>query len=74
MAEASSQDGDIGRHGSPLHKTTSKLQLKYRTNITTVRYPVERKSNYGIKETTSIQTVKKDEPGERAGPTSMCGR
>ena len=31
---SSSQDGDIGRHGSPLHTTTSKLQLKYRTIIT----------------------------------------
>ena len=31
---ASSQDGDIGRRGSPPHTTTSKLQLKYRTTIT----------------------------------------
>ena len=29
-----SQDGGAGRHGSPLHTTTSKLQLKYRTFIT----------------------------------------
>ena len=30
----SGQDGGIGRHGSTLHTTTSKLQLKYRTFIT----------------------------------------
>ena len=28
------QDGSVGRHGSPLHITTSKLQLKYKTTIT----------------------------------------
>ena len=27
-------DGSLGRHGSTLHTTTSKLQLKYRTTIT----------------------------------------
>ena len=31
---ASGQDDDIGRHGSPLCTTTSKLQLKHRTTIT----------------------------------------
>ena len=31
---ASGQDGTIGKHGSPLLTTTSKLQLKYRTTIT----------------------------------------
>ena len=30
----SGQEGGIGRHGSPPHTTTSKLQLKYRTTIT----------------------------------------
>lgn len=32
--EASSQDGNVGRHGSPLCTTTSKVQLKYKTTIT----------------------------------------
>ena len=54
----SCQDGATGRHGSPICTTTSKLQLKYRTTtLRTIRNQVEWKSgNYGIKETTSIQT------------------
>ena len=32
--QTSSQDGGIGRHGSPPCTTTSKLQLKYRITIT----------------------------------------
>ena len=33
-AGTSSQDGGVGRHGSALRTTISKLQLKYRTTIT----------------------------------------
>ena len=33
MKETSSQDGGVWRHGSPLHITTSKSQLKYRITI-----------------------------------------
>ena len=38
----SDQDGDIGRYGSPLHTTTSKLKLKYRTTITQNRQKLSR--------------------------------
>ena len=33
MLVISRQDGSIGKHGSPPHTTTSKLQLKYRTSL-----------------------------------------
>ena len=54
----SSQDGSTGGLESPLYTTTSKLQLKYKTTITQNHQNlVEWKpNNYGIKETTSIQT------------------
>ena len=31
--KTSGQDGGVGRNGSPLRTTTTKLQLKYRTTI-----------------------------------------
>ena len=33
MERTSSKDVSIGRHGSPLHTATTKLQLKYRTTV-----------------------------------------
>ena len=72
---ASVQDGGIGKHGSPLHTSTSKLQLKYRTtSLRTISNWVEWKSdNYEIKETTSIQTGRRDGDAEQADPTSTYG-
>ena len=68
----SGQDGTISRCGSSLHKTTSKLQVKYRTAII-VRNQVEWKSdNYGIKETTSIRLVVGGTETGWAGPTLTC--
>ena len=57
--KASSQDGSVGRHGSPALTTTSKSQLKYRTTITQKcpKLSSMKSDNYGIKETMSIQTV-----------------
>ena len=51
----SSQDGAIGKHSSPPHITTSKLQLNYRTTvIRIIRNWAECKSyNYRIKEETT---------------------
>ena len=66
----SGQDSTISRCGSSLHKTTSKLQVKYRTAII-VRNQVEWKSdNYGIKETTPFQTGRKGREVEWADPHS----
>ena len=60
--EASGKDGSIGRHGSPLHTTTSET-----TN------QVEWKSDkYGIKETTSIQTGRRGTDVEWAGLLNTC--
>ena len=43
-------------------------------SLRTIGNPVDWKSNnYGIKETTSIHTGKKDTDMERAGLTHMCG-
>ena len=64
---ASCQDGSIGRHGSPLSTTTSKLQLKYRTTIS--QKQVEWKSdNYRSKETTTIQTGRRGTDMEYVDP------
>ena len=67
----SSQDGGIGKHGSPPRTSTSKLQLKYRTtSLTIIRNQAEWKpDNYGIKETTSIQTGRRGADVEWADPT-----
>ena len=72
----------MGRHGSPLHTTTSKLQLKYRTTITQehqrwnwmevwqLQNWVEWKSNNdGIEGATSIYTGRRSTDAERTGPT-----
>ena len=43
-------------------------------SVRTIRNRGEWKSyNYGIKETTSIQTDRGDRDGEQALPTSICG-
>ena len=64
--ETSMQDGDVGRHGSPLHTTTSKLLLR------NIRNRMEWKSdNYRIEETTSIQTGRRHADAEQAGPTPV---
>ena len=72
---ASVQDGGIGKHGSPLHTSTSKLQLKYRTtSLRTIRNQAEWKSdNYGIKETTSIETGRRGADVEWARFSPTCG-
>ena len=70
---APSQDGDVGRHGSPLCTTTSKSQLKSSTpSLRNVRNQVEWKAdNYRIEETTSIQNGRRGTDMARAGPTPM---
>ena len=50
----SGQDSHVGRHGSPLHTTTSKLQLKYRTTITS--------GKSGIKLSGSLTTTELKKP------------
>ena len=73
--DTSGQDGGFSRHSSPFHTTTSKLQLKYRTTITQNHQQVEWNSeNYGITETTSVETGRKSADLEQAGPSPMCGR
>ena len=72
----SGQDGGVGKHGSPPHTTTSKLQLNYKTAITQNHQKASwRKSNkYRIKEeTTYIQTRKRNKDAEQAGSKRMCG-
>ena len=60
--ETSGQDGSIGKHGSPPHTPTSKLQLNIeQPSLRTIRNGVELKcDNYRIKETTSIQTDRRN--------------
>ena len=68
VSRTSGQDGDIGKQGLPPHTTTSKLQLKYRTSLITVRNQVEWKSNnYRTKETTSIPTGRQGRDNEMGG-------
>ena len=44
-------------------------------SLRTVRNQIEWNSdNYGIKETTTIQTGRRGRVAEWAGPTSLCGR
>ena len=71
----SSDDGSVEKQGLPLHATTSKLHLKYRTTITqNSQKSIEWKSdNNRIKETTIIQTSRRGGDMEWVGPNSMCG-
>ena len=71
----SGQDGSVGRHGLPPCTATSKSQLNYRTIILrTFKNQVEWKSdNYGIRETTSIQTGRRTADAEWAGTSPMFG-
>ena len=73
--ETSSQDGSIGGHGSPLHTTTSKLQLKLQQpSLRTIRNEVKQEpQNYRIKEITSIQIGRRDADVKWAIPTTTCG-
>ena len=71
---ASSQDGNVGRHGSPLLKTTTKLQLKYRTTITqNIRNWVEWKSDTAeLKKPHPSRLVGGGMDMEQFGPTPIC--
>ena len=71
VLRTSGQKGSKGRHGSPLHTTTSKLQLKYRTTITVINRVEWKFDNYGIKETESIETGRRGADAEWAGLSSM---
>ena len=66
----SGQDGSVGRHGLPPCTATSKSQLNYRTIILrTFKNQVEWKSdNYGNKQTTPIQTGRRDRDVKWSGP------
>ena len=74
LRRTSSQNGSIGRYGSPPATTTSKLQLKNRTTITQNHQKsswVEVWQLQNLK-TTSIQTGKRGEDVEQADPSPMC--
>ena len=67
--------GSVGKHGSPLHTTTPKLQLICRTTI--IQNCQKWKSyNYGIKkkQNKNIETGRRGGDVEQASPMLMCDR
>ena len=68
MKETSSQDGGVWRHGSPLHITTSKSQLKYRTTIIQTIKKIELNGSLTTTE------LKKPHPSGLVGGVQMWNR